>query len=106
MALNSTYYLYNALNKKNKYTIQYINDKTGRINTINFGAKSYDDYLTSNDDEKKRLYRARHVKDYINDFTSGAFSWHLLWNKKTLQKSIKNMEDTFNIKIINHSTSY
>ena len=107
MALNNEYFLYNSLNKKNKYTIKYINETTGRINTLNFGAKGYDDYLTSNDDEKNKLYKIQPFFCNINNLSySGCWSTNLLWNKKSLDESIKDMEKHFKIKIFNHSKSY
>tara|TARA_R110000868_G_scaffold251118_2_gene507855 strand:- start:169 stop:465 length:297 start_codon:yes stop_codon:yes gene_type:complete len=94
------YYLEKADNNKNKYSVQFLNKTTKRINTINFGNINYDDYLTTNDDEKKRLYRLRHQNDNINDLNyPGAWSWHLLWSRKSIEDSIKDMEKRFKIDI-------
>ena len=93
MKQNQQYYLYKAINLKNKYTIQFINEATNRINTINFGQFGASDYTTTNDDNMKRLYILRHASDNINDLSySGAWSLGLLWNKRTLIDSIKDME--------------
>ncbi len=98
-----TYYLYKAVNRKNKYSVQFINETTNRINTINFGAKNYDDYTLKNNNEIKRLYKLRHASDNIFNLSySGCWSWHLLWNKPTIEASIKDMQKTFNISIINN----
>ena len=95
------YYLYNSTNPKKKYMVKFINQATNKINTIHFGAYSYDDYTITNNDERKRLYKLRHINDNINDLSySGAWSMNLLWNKKTLEASIKDMEHKFNINII------
>ena len=101
--MKPNYYLYNAINHKNKYSVQFINQKTRRLNTIHFGAKNYDDFRLTNNEDQKRLYQLRHASDNINDLSySGCWSWHMLWNKKTLEESIKNMEKRFDINIINH----
>ena len=105
--MKQNYYLYNAINRKNKYSVQFINQKTGRLNTIHFGQFGASDYTINNDDNMKRLYKLRHAKDNINDLSySGAWSMHLLWNKISLIDSIKDMEKRFNINIINHSINH
>jgi Family of unknown function (DUF5754) len=97
-----TYYLYKAINRKNKYSVQFINQKTGRLNTIHFGQYGASDYTINKDDNMKRLYKLRHVYDNINDLSySGCWSWYLLWNMKTIEQSIKDMDQRFNINIIN-----
>ena len=58
-------------------------------------------FLNSNNDEKQRLYKLRHQNDYINDLNyPGCWSWWLLWNKKSIEESIKYMEKQFKINII------
>ena len=95
------YYLYNSTNPKKKYMVKFTNEKTGRINTIHFGAAGMSDYTINKDDRRKELYIKRHINDNINDLSySGAWSMNLLWNKKTLEASIKDMEHKFNINII------
>ena len=96
------YYLYPSNLKTKKYVVKFINQATNKINTIHFGAYSYDDYTITNNDERKRLYKLRHINDNITDLTKpGCWSWWLLWNKKTLEESIHDMEKRFKITIIN-----
>ncbi len=72
--------------------------------TINFGDSRYDDFTLHKNPNRKKLYLARHKKrenwnkSGIN--TAGFWSKHLLWNKNTLNKSIKDIEDRFRINII------
>ena len=72
--------------------------------TINFGDSRYDDFTLHKNPNRKKLYLARHKKrenwnkSGIN--TAGFWSKHLLWNKNSLNKSIKNIEDRFRINII------
>ena len=94
------YYLYPSNLKTKKYTVKFINQATNKINTIHFGAYSYYDYTITNNDERKRLYIKRHINDNINDLSyAGAWSMHVLWNKKSLEESIKDMEKRFKINI-------
>lgn len=88
-------------NKPNKkLMVSFINPATKRLNTIHFGAENYSDFLQSQDEERKRLYRIRHQNDKIDDLSfAGCWSWWLLWNKLTLKESIKSMEKKFGIKI-------
>ena len=96
------YYLYPSNLKTKKYTVKFINEKTRRINTIHFGAAGMSDYTLNKDDRRKALYIKRHINDNINDLNfAGCWSWWLLWNKKTLEESIHDMEKRFKINIIN-----
>ncbi len=80
--------------------IRFLNESTGKINTIHFGSSSYSDFTTTNNERRKDLYHLRHSADNINDLAyPGAWSWHLLWARKTFEASIKDMERKFNIKV-------
>ena len=84
-------------NPKYKYLVNY-NGKN-----ILFGASGYSDYILSGaDDVKKRAYIARHsVNEDWNDLTKkGTWSRFILWNKPSLEASIKDMNRRFNINII------
>ena len=80
------YHLYKSSNDNKKFMVKFLNQTTGRINTIHFGASAYpNDYTITNNDEKKALYKLRHANDNINDLSyAGAWSWWLLCNNKTL----------------------
>ena len=95
------YYLYNSTNPNKKYTVKFINEQTGRNNTIHFGAANMSDYTLHKDDKRKALYINRHINDNIYDLSyAGCWSWWLLWNKKTIDASIHDMEKRFKITII------
>ena len=97
------YHLYKSSNPKKKYMVKFINQTTGRLNTIYFGSANMSDYTLNKDDKRKALYKLRHANDMINDLSyAGAWSMHVLWNKKSLEESIKDMEKRFKITIINH----
>lgn len=90
-----TYTLTKSKSKNKKWKIT--NGKT-----INFGQKGASDFTINKDPNRKKNYISRHKKrENWNDLKSaGAWSKGLLWNKRTLNKSIKNMEQKFNINII------
>ena len=92
-----------------KYTLTKSKTKNKKWNitngkTINFGDSRYDDFTLHKNPNRKKLYIARHKKrenwnkSGIN--TAAFWSKHLLWNKNTLNKSIKDTEDRFKINII------
>jgi hypothetical protein len=95
------YYLEKSNKPTKKFMVTHLNSDTGKLNTIHFGAKGFSDYILSNDDNKKKAYIARHkVKEDFNDLkTSGAWALGILWNKESIESSIKDMEKHFKIKI-------
>ena len=74
---------------------------SGTGKRIHFGDSRYDDYTSTNDEERKERYLTRHksAEDWNDLNTAGAWSRWLLWNKRTISQSIKDMEKRFNVKI-------
>ncbi len=98
--MKQSFFLYKSTNPYKKYMVRYLNESTGKINTIHFGSSSYSDYTINKDKKRKELYRIRHASDNINNLKyPGCWSWHLLWNKKSLEKSIEDMNSIFNIHV-------
>jgi hypothetical protein len=64
-----------------------------------FGSAGMDDYTLTKDSKQKELYRNRHQKDLkSNDPTRAGFlSYYLLWNKPTLEASIKDFKKLFSV---------
>jgi hypothetical protein len=94
------YYLEKSNRPSKKYMVHYIKD--GKLQTIHFGSSGYDDFIISKgNEEKKRNYIKRHQvnEDWSDLSKPGTFSRFLLWNKVTLNASIKDMEKKFDIKI-------
>lgn len=88
------------LKKSNKpdkrYVMEFANKK------VHFGQsldtiKGKGTYLEHKDDKIKQNWIARHKvrENWNKPDTAGALSKHLLWNEKTLDKSIKNFEKKF-----------
>ena len=66
-----------------------------------FGALGYEDFTQHGDTKRKQAYIRRHRKnENWNDPTSaGALSRWILWNKPTLDESIKSYIKKFNMHI-------
>ena len=72
-----------------KYTALLKEKKTGKIKKISFGDKRYQQYedkvlkkyshLNHYDKKRRDLYRSRHKKDKLNEYSSGFFSYYFLW---------------------------
>ena len=96
--------LSNSNNDKKLYMVKFINPKTGKINTIHFGSYGSSQYPTHKNDTIKENYIKRHYKneDWTEDgiYNAGWWARFLLWNKKTIEDSIKDIEKQFNIRII------
>ena len=77
--------------------------------TVHFGARGMSDFTIHKDPERKQRYIARHKKrenwTKSGIKSAGFWSLHLLWNKSSLQSSIKDIENKFNVKIKKVSTS-
>jgi hypothetical protein len=95
--------LYKSDRPEKKYFVEYINPESGRLKRIYFGSAGYNDYTTySKDirDERKKLYLKRHkTSENWNKLSAGMLSRYLLWNQSTLNKSIKDVNERYNIKI-------
>ena len=80
-------------NRKDKKLKAVIDNKK----TIHFGASGYSDYTKHKDDNRKDAYIRRHKKnENWTDFkTAGFYAKHILWNKPTIQESIKEANKQF-----------
>ncbi len=94
---------------KHKYiAVIETNDKK---KTVKFGAIGYSDFTLHKNVERKKAYLARHSARENFDFSRGSreggifskgwWSRYILWNKPTIDASIKATERKFGIKI-NH----
>lgn len=80
--------------RKNKKFVAEFSDGT----KTHFGDKRYQDYTVHRDEERKRLYIARHKKeDWTDPQKAGTLSMYVLWNKPTLQESVIDYLDKFNL---------
>ncbi len=93
-------YLTNSNLKLKKYDAIFSNGKK-----ISFGAKGYSDFTIHKDEQRRINYIKRHeVNENWNDLLkAGTWSRYILWNKPTLNQSIRDMERIFNVQIINNT---
>ena len=74
---------------------------TGREKHLHIGAKGMDDFTKTKDEEQKARYISRHRarEDWTQSglLSSGFWSRWLLWNKPTLQGSIRDVKDRFHL---------
>jgi Family of unknown function (DUF5754) len=72
--------------------------------TLHFGASGYSDFTRHKDTARRDRYDLRHSKRecWTRECyqTAGFWSKYLLWNKKTIKESIKDIRLRFRIKII------
>ena len=68
---------------------------------IHIGSSDYEDYTIHEDDQRKDSYIKRHYKneDWEDPFTAGFWARWLLWNKKTLNDSIRDIRKRFKLSI-------
>ena len=92
-----TFILSDSSTKNKRYMVKNQNK------TIHFGSPNHENYTIHKDDSRKKSYINRHKKneDWEDSLTAGFWSKHLLWNKPTLQDSIKDIERNFDIIVIN-----
>lgn len=97
------YYLHSieTSDKKGKKYDATFRSKSGSDDevVVSFGQKNASDYTKHKDDDRKKLYLARHEKneDWNDPMTPGALSRWILWNKKTLKASIDDFRKRFNL---------
>ena len=91
------YFLGRSKRPYKKYYVRRLDDNK----SIHFGNNRYEDYTQHKDDKRKLNYLIRHQKneDWLNPNTAGFWAKHLLWNKKSIQSSIKDIENRFGIKV-------
>ena len=83
-----------------KYDV-FLRDKEGKEHKVSFGAKGYSDFTKHKDEERKKLYIARHKarEDWTRSgvLTAGFWSRWVLWNKPALRASIEDTRIRFNL---------
>ena len=88
--------------KGNKRFVAYFyNQLMRKVKTVRFGSATGKTYIDHNDDNKKEAWLARHSKiqgiDYTDPLKPSTLSRDILWNNKTLKKSIENYKSRFDL---------
>jgi hypothetical protein len=80
-------------NKKDKKYKAVVDNKK----TVYFGSKGASDFTLHNDEARKQRYIARHRdrENWSDPTTAGFYAKHILWNKQTVQASIKDTNTKF-----------
>ena len=74
---------------RKKWQVRVPTEKGHKI--IAFGQLGAEDFTTHKDEDRKRLYLARHKprENWEDPYTAGFWSRWLLWNKPSLRESIR-----------------
>ena len=76
-------------------------EANGKIRTIHFGNEGSQDFTTSKDPKKKAAYLARHAvrEDWTASGvqTSGFWARWILWNKPTIEASLRDVMKRFSL---------
>ena len=67
--------------------------------TVSFGATGYSDFTKHKDEERKENYIARHKpnQDWKDHTTAGFWAKNILWNKPTIEASVRDTNKKFPI---------
>lgn len=83
--------------RKGKKWVAVFKDSDGNQKKTHFGSEGMNDFTLTGDTEARERYWIRHQKDLrTNDPTrAGYLSLFLLWNKPTLEASVKDYKKRF-----------
>ena len=86
-------------NLENKKMAAIFYDGTKKLKTVHFGQAGASDFTIHKDPERKQRYIERHEKreNWNDPMSAGSLSRWILWNKPTLQESIKDFKKKFNL---------
>jgi hypothetical protein len=90
-------------NRKNKRLLAIFYDKDKKkVKMTHFGLKGASTFIDHNDNKKKDAYEARHKvnEDWDNYTSAGSLAFYILWNQPTLDRSIRDYANRFNLKVI------
>ena len=65
--------------------------------TVSFGSSQYSDFTKHKDEDRKRNYIARHKpnQDWKDHTTAGFWAKNILWNKPTIEASVRDTNQKF-----------
>ena len=65
--------------------------------TVSFGATGYSDFTKHKDEDRKKNYIARHKpnQDWKDHTTAGFWAKNILWNKPTIEASVRDTNQKF-----------
>lgn len=85
------------LTGKKMMAVFYDGDK--KVKTTHFGQAGASDFTIHKDEARKQLYLDRHKKNenWSDPMTAGALAKYILWNKPTLEASIRDFKKRFDL---------
>lgn len=106
--------LYKSKRAYKKFVAVLLDENDKRVYKVDFGDLRYEDYTIHKNDKRKNNYLARSsaITDKEGRLTKNNilspnfWSINLLWNKKKLEDSIRDLEDRYEIKIINKTDEW
>jgi hypothetical protein len=76
----------------------------GPAGSVTFGAKGYQDFTQHHDQNRQQLYLERHRGrenwSRAGNATAGFWSRWLLWNKPSLEASIRDIRSRFGFRVV------
>lgn len=86
--------------KTKKLMAIFYDDNGKKIKTTHFGSAGMSDFTIHKDKQRKERYLDRHRKreNWNDPMTAGSLSRWILWNKPTLQGSIRDYKKRFKFK--------
>lgn len=96
--MGGIYLLYESRRSGKKFTI--VDPESAK--EVHFGDSNYEDFTEHGDEDRKESYLKRHRpgQRWDDPNTAGFWARWLLWNKPTLNESIKDTESRFNLHIV------
>lgn len=93
-------------NRDSKKMMAVFIDPNGITKTVHFGSADHKDFPIYYQEspqiaqQKKEAYIARHriTEDWNDPQTAGSLAKHILWNKPTIEASIKDFKRKFNLR--------
>ena len=84
--------------KKYKATLL---DDEGKEHTVRFGSRGYQDFTMHREEARKALYLGRHGarEDWTDPLTAGFWARWLLWNKKTIRESLRDIQASRGVQV-------
>lgn len=83
-----------------KYTATFYDHSKHKIKTTHFGSAGMSDMTQHKNEERKKLYIARHKarEDWNDPHSAGALSRWILWNKPSFRASVTDYMQRFGLK--------
>lgn len=89
-----------ATAKGKKYKMVFV-DKDGRTRTTHFGQQGASDFTRHGDKDRRARYWARHRprEDWDDPHSAGSLSRYVLWNKRSLDASVRDYARRFGFQV-------